>query len=76
VSKNHNQQKCPRAEKLRTLDPVRARHLENLVRKALNEVGNLPPEWPAGFFELTSGALAGEEFERPIRGEFPRRDDW
>lgn len=68
-------------EKLRTLDPDRARHLESLVREAIDQVqleeqGNGPSEWPAGYFEDTAGALAGEEFERPAQGELPRRDEW
>jgi hypothetical protein len=32
--------------------------------------------WPAGYFDTTAGALAGEEFERPAQGELPRRDVW
>jgi len=32
--------------------------------------------WPAGYFEKTAGALAGEDFLRPSQGELPRRDDW
>jgi len=68
-------------EKLRTLDPARARNLETLVRHAMEcaergEVGTSPNGWPAGYFEETAGALAGEDFERPPQGEFPRRDEW
>ena len=32
--------------------------------------------WPAGYFEQTAGALAGEDFERPPQGELPVREDW
>jgi hypothetical protein len=32
--------------------------------------------WPAGYFDTTAGALAGEDFERPAQGELPRRDVW
>ena len=68
-------------EKLRTLDPIRARHLELLVREAMDQVQqeetpDSAPGWPTGYFETTAGALAGEEFERPPQGECPRRDDW
>jgi hypothetical protein len=27
--------------------------------------------WPAGYFDQTAGALAGEEFLRPHQGELP-----
>jgi len=43
---------------------------------------NLPPTsgqimmWPAGYFEQTAGALAGEDFERPPQGDLPQRNDW
>jgi hypothetical protein len=30
--------------------------------------------WPAGYFERTAGALAGEEFERPPQGELADPD--
>ena len=68
-------------EKLRTLDPARARILESLVRDALrraeqDQLGDTPSGWPAGYFEQTAGALAGEEFERPPQGDLPVRDDW
>jgi hypothetical protein len=32
--------------------------------------------WPAGYFEQTSGALAGEDFDRPPQGELPSRSNW
>jgi hypothetical protein len=32
--------------------------------------------WPAGYFEQTAGALAGEDFERPPQGKLPERDVW
>ena len=61
--------------RLRTLDPVRARYLENLVREALSRADQFAGsvsanDWPPGYFERTAGALAGEEFERPPQGEF------
>lgn len=66
-------------EKLRTLDPPRARYLESLVREALRraeraELGESLSSWPAGYFDQTAGALSGEESERPPQGELPRRD--
>ena len=68
-------------EKLRTLDPPRARYLESLVREALgraerDELGDSPSGWPAGYFEQTAGALSGEDFERPPQGDLPCRDNW
>ncbi len=35
-----------------------------------------PAMWPTGYFEQTSGALAGEDFERPPPGDLPQREDW
>ncbi|NOY43519.1 MAG: hypothetical protein GXP26_16995 [Planctomycetes bacterium] len=68
-------------KKLRTLDPESAQHLESLVQKALDraEQGDLcgsSSGWPARYFEQTSGALAGEDFQRPPQGKLPQRDDW
>ena len=59
--------------KLRSLDPKRAKHLEALVRDALDRAEQDKPSdsengWPAGYFQQTAGALAGEEFERPPQG--------
>ena len=68
-------------EKLRTLNPPRARYLESLVREALGraeqaDLGDSSFSWPVGYFDQTAGALSGENFERPPQGELPRRDDW
>ena len=68
-------------EKLRTLDPARARNLESLVRDALKQVDQdeltaATSGWPEGYFDQTAGALAGEKFERPPQGDLPIRDDW
>lgn len=57
-------------EKLRTLDPARARSLESLVRDALKWVDQdksavAASRWPDGYFEQTAGVLEGEKFERP-----------
>ncbi len=35
-----------------------------------------PGVWPPGYFERTSGALAGERFERPPQGETENRAIW
>ena len=32
--------------------------------------------WPAGFFQQTAGAFAGEIFERPNQGTLLDRDKW
>ena len=68
-------------EKLRTLDPPRARFLESRVREAIDEAegadfSNGDTAWPDGYFEQTAGSLAGEDFERAPQGELPRRDEW
>jgi hypothetical protein len=68
-------------EKLRTLDPARARILETLVRDALwraeqDHADAASSRWPEGYFQQTAGALAGEEFERPPQGDLPVRDHW
>ncbi len=68
-------------EKLRTLDPVRARDLESRVRDALRQaeqdaVKNGRSGWPDGYFDETAGVLEGEAFKRPPQGELPRRDAW
>lgn len=33
-------------------------------------------DWPAEYFEQTSGAFADEPFERPPQGNLPVREDW
>lgn len=68
-------------EKLRSLDPNQAIHLENMVRDAIQRFEQkCDPEpnshWPAGYFENTAGVLAGEKFERAPQGELPERDSW
>lgn len=32
--------------------------------------------WPAGYFDQTAGALAGEDFDRPEQGKLQNRDRW
>jgi hypothetical protein len=64
---------------LRGLDPTRAKDLEKLVRDALALAGHstlASAAWPAGYFEATAGALAGERFERPEQGSLPDREVW
>jgi predicted transcriptional regulator len=67
-------------EKLRQLDPERAKSLVSMVRDAIEQIEKEPshsPEgWPAGYFEQTAGALAGERFERAPQGDMQCRDDW
>lgn len=71
-------------EKLRMLDPQRARDLESRVRDALRQADQAEMEttdggrscWPVGYFAETAGKLAGEEFQRPEQGELPQRDAW
>ena len=64
---------------LAKLDPQTARRVEQLVRDTLalaahHERG--ADVWPEGYFKETSGALAGEKFERPDQGELDQRDIW
>ena len=66
-------------EKLKTLDPMTAANVERLVRDALELAGHRShsaSHLPADFFEKTSGALAGEPFERPPQGEFEKSEEW
>ena len=62
------------------LDPERAKRLESLVRDALALASEAAPNgqsaWPAGYFDETAGAFAGEKFERPPQGETPKRGEW
>ncbi|MEX1027920.1 MAG: hypothetical protein WD049_07930 [Candidatus Paceibacterota bacterium] len=69
-------------EKLRSLEPHRAKRLELMVREVLARVEVECDEasggqgWPEGYFEETAGALAGEEFQRAPQGELPKRAPW
>jgi len=45
------------------------------VRLDLLETQGARP-WPAGYFEQTAGALAGERLERPGQGETPLVESW
>lgn len=67
--------------RIRTLDPIRARYLEDLVRDALSRaelfaVISGGSDWPPGYFERTSGALVGEQIDRLSQGDLPLRDEW
>ncbi|MEM9366450.1 MAG: hypothetical protein AAGD07_10675 [Planctomycetota bacterium] len=63
-------------EKLSKLDPERAKNLVSLVRDAIRRVDQEGLGWSEGYFEETSGALAGEKFAREPQGELPHRDPW
>jgi len=68
-------------EKLRSLDPERARELESRVREVLAQADNGTTReghsaWPVGYFEETAGQLADEAFPRPPQGELPDRERW
>lgn len=59
-------------KQLEKLDPETARRVEQLVRDALalaSAQDRSGDTWPEGYFAETSGALAGERFERPEQGE-------
>ena len=66
--------------KLNELDPLRAKSLITLVRRAIEQVEQ--PEnasrstWPDGYFEQTAGSFAGEPLERSPQGEPTTRDSW
>ncbi len=53
-------------------------HLPNgtAVRLDIDDAGESASQWPAGYFERTSGALAGQPMERPAQGESPAREVW
>ena len=58
-------------------DPATARRVEQLVRDALALAKTAKNgAWPAGYFEQTAGALAGEQFERPDQGTLEQREAW
>ena len=66
-------------QQLERLDPETARRVEQLVRDALALAASHEQKadaWPDGYFAETSGALAGERFERPEQGELDQRDIW
>jgi len=46
------------------------------VRLDVRDEGRSSTQWPAGYFERTAGALAGEVIERPDQGAMPERDVW
>jgi hypothetical protein len=67
-------------DRLRSLDPQTAAHVEKLVREALALVDHHAAGgnhgWPPGYFEETAGAFAGEPLERPPQGEAQARERW
>lgn len=65
-------------EKLRTLDPKRAEHLETIVRDAIAKIDAHAgsDDWPEGYFEEVLGSFADEPLERAPQGELPKRDEW
>ena len=64
-------------QQMRILDPATARRVEQLVRDALALAKTARSgAWPAGYFEQTAGALAGEQFERPDQGTLEQREVW
>jgi hypothetical protein len=67
--------------RLKLLDRTTAEHVERLVSDALalagDSAGKLSPDqWPAGYFDRTAGALAGEHLDRPEQGSSPTREAW
>lgn len=65
--------------RLSEMGPAVAEQLERLVRDALalaEKSASTTTVWPAGYFEATAGALAGEVFDRPDQGETLKREDW
>jgi hypothetical protein len=66
---------------LSRLGPAMAEQVERLVRDALaladeSARHSAKGEWPEGYFARTSGAMAGETFERAEQGESPERETW
>ena len=66
--------------RLQSLDPAAQAHVEKLIREALalaeSRRESAAQGWPAGYFEATAGALAGEPFDRPPEGDFENRESW
>ena len=46
------------------------------VRLDIAHAGEPATRWPAGYFERTTGALAGEPMERPAQVDAPAREVW
>lgn len=68
-------------ECLRTVDEETARRLVQIVNDAMAlaeiaKAGRGADHWPAGYFQQTAGALAGERFERPDQGQVEIRETW
>ena len=66
--------------KLNELDPLRAKSLIILVRRAIKEVEQMEPsslsDWPEGYFEQTAGSFLDEPLERSPQGAPTIRDSW
>ncbi len=46
-------------------------------KKGANETPTPATEaWPAGYFQKTAGAFAGEPLERPPQLPFEKREEW
>ena len=66
-------------QRLRTLDPLAAIHMEKLVREALalvEEKAEISHRWPETYFDRTAGALADEPFDRPDQQASEIREGW
>jgi hypothetical protein len=55
-------------------------YLAFLVEQQENGTNQTPAvpaaAWPAGYFQKTAGAFAGEPLERPPQLPFQKREDW
>ena len=66
-------------QKLRSLDPETAASVEQLVRDALHLAEKRKfstSSWPPGFWQQIRDDWGNEPFERPVQGEFEKREDW
>jgi len=67
--------------KLKTLDAKAASSLEKLVRDALELVDTQndtpqPNRLPPDFFSRIALEFGTESFERPLQGDFEKREGW
>ena len=46
------------------------------VRLDIGDTDERASQWPAGYFDRTAGALAGEPMDRPAQSESPAREVW
>ncbi len=64
---------------LKTLPPVKAQAVEQEIRRVLagaKGAETARKESHRAFIERMAGSFGSEPFERPLQGEFEKREDW